>query len=303
MFDRLVVVTKPTALAELLRRHHTRGQVRFYLESRGEQIEEYQAADKVYRVALAQLRADLPTNVPRFQLERANLPSFLFRASDLVIVLGPDGLFVNVAKYLDGQLVLNINPDPERIDGVLMRHAPNQVGKLLTQIQAEQVTTSSLKLAEAVTNDGQRLFAVNDFLVGRRDQISARYRIKQRDQEERQSSSGVLISTGVGSTGWLTSLVRAAQALTGTDQSRFKVPFAWDAPYLAYAVREPFPSRYTGTSLVLGRISAHAPLLVTSEMSEGGVIFSDGVPEDALEFNAGVTVTIAPSSKSINLVD
>jgi hypothetical protein len=53
--------------------------------------------------------------------------------------------------------------------------------------------------------------------------------------------------------------------------------FPWDAEFLHYFVREPFPSRTTGASIVSGRIPPHATLTAIFEMAEHGVIFSDGI--------------------------
>jgi len=68
--------------------------------------------------------------------------------------------------------------------------------------------------------------------------------------------------------------------------------FPWDAQFLNFFVREPFPSRTTGAPLVTGRISPAAPLSVVSEMPENGVIYSDGIEADFLEFIAGTRATI-----------
>ena len=46
-----------------------------------------------------------------------------FGPEDVIIAVGQDGLVANVAKYLDGQPVVGVNPDPQRNPGVLVRHA------------------------------------------------------------------------------------------------------------------------------------------------------------------------------------
>jgi hypothetical protein len=76
-------------------------------------------------------------------------------------------------------------------------------------------------------------------------------------------------------------------------EARSRWQFPWDADYLYFTVREPFPSRRTGCSLVFGRISASASLTLESHMPENGVIFSDGIEGDFLEFNSGSRAVIA----------
>ena len=73
--------------------------------------------------------------------------------------------------------------------------------------------------------------------------------------------------------------------------------FAWDARHLVFTVREPFPTRTTGTALLFGRVTAQQPLTIESQMSENGVIFSDGIESDFLDFNSGTRATITLAEK------
>lgn len=302
MFDRLVLVTKLTRLEELLARHHSRSRVAFFLEGRGESIDEFASEHDRYQAALQTLEGALQrADLPIARCERTHVSHFDFRHKDLVVALGPDGLFVNVAKYLAGQPVLTVNPDSERIDGVLMRFAPEGVASVLPKILKDEFCTEDVTLAQATTNDGQTLLAVNEFLVGRRDQASARYRIVLGDQEERQSSSGLLISTGTGSTGWMKSIMAGAVALTD-GAPRYTVPFPRDTRSLLFAVREPWESRWTGVTLTHGRVPQEKELTIHSEMADGGAISSDGVLEDAIDFNAGTSVTIRVAAHAARLI-
>src|SRR5580765_284666 len=98
--DKLVIVTKKTALEELIERFNTREQARFYIEHMGGAFEDYEDAHQKYHRALDQLKAAAPRG-PRVQIiERGFLPNFTFGENDLVVTLGPDGLVVNTAKYL-----------------------------------------------------------------------------------------------------------------------------------------------------------------------------------------------------------
>lgn len=305
MFERIVVVKKKTSLDALLERHYSRQQAAFYLKGRGSDIWEYDGEHTAYQASLATVLDALPDSIPRQMLQRADVPNFLFRDTDLVIVIGPDGLCANVAKYLPTQPMLTVNPDESRIDGKLMLFSPKDALATLPHVLKGKFNCRSLTLAQAQTNDGQTLLAVNDFLIGRRDHISARYTLQHGGKSERQSSSGILISTGVGSSGWLRSVLAGACALTGGTRQQIAglpIPFDWEALRLAFVVREPFPSAYTGASVVSGSIEAGKEFTVVSEMTEGGVIFSDGVPEDALEFNAGCKLTISVAERTARLI-
>src|SRR5438309_5678702 len=119
-FEKIVVVTQKTALEELVQRYNTRDQARFYLEHMGIPFAEYQAAHDQYHASLARLKTYLPPKMRSQVIERSFLPNFLFDPRDLVVTLGRDGLVVNTAKYLNGQPLVAFNPDPERVDGVLI---------------------------------------------------------------------------------------------------------------------------------------------------------------------------------------
>jgi hypothetical protein len=67
-------------------------------------------------------------------------------------------------------------------------------------------------------------------------------------------------------------------------------------------VREPFPSRTTRASLVFGKITLETPLKITSHMAKNGVIFSDGIESDFLEFNSGSTAVVTIAEKKGLLV-
>lgn len=300
-FDRIVLATKPTRLEELLHRHHSASRVAFFLESRGEAIEEYADEHDRFHASLDVVQRSLPRELPMADCPRAYVSQFLFRPKDLVIAVGPDGLFVNIAKYLDGQPMLTINPDPKRIDGILMRFRPEEVKEIFPRLLSGSYQTEAITLAKAETNDGQTLFAVNDFLVGRLDQRSSRYRIEFGGKTEHQSSSGVLISTGTGSTGWIKSVVAGASALTDAP-ARLTIPFARNARHLLFVVREPWQSRATEISVSCGQIDYKNLLAIISEMSEGGAIVSDGVLEDAIAFDAGAHVTISVAEKAAHLI-
>src|SRR2546430_1782690 len=93
---------------------------------------------------------------------------------------------------------------------------------------------------------------------------------------------------------WQRAILCSGSTFKGSARVRLnvKTEFAWDAKYLFYTVREPFPTKTTGASLVFGRVTAETPLILESRMAENGVIFSDGIENDFLEFNSGTQAVI-----------
>jgi len=299
---KIVLVTRETRIDGLRKRFNSVDQVSFFIERRGGKVQDYLAEDRVYKESIALLESELSTWGRVQVLDRLYLPNFVFGPEDTVVAVGQDGLVANTLKYLaGGQPLLGINPDPDRWDGVLLPFRVGDVREAIGEVLAGRHRSRSVTMALARLNDGQEILAVNDFFIGQRTHTSARYFIESGGAREQHSSSGVIVSTGLGATGWLKSLVHGAVAIaaaTGHAGGEARtVSLPWDAESLYFTVREPFPSRQTQCGLVFGEVTRERPLRLRSLMAENGVLFSDGIESDFLEFNSGaeVEVTIAPA--------
>ena len=307
--DKVVVVTRKTALEELVQRFNTRDQARFYVEHMGASFAEYQAAHDTYHAAIAKLRGAIPTGVRSQWIDREFLPTFTFGPHDLIVTIGNDGLVVNTAKYLDEQPLLALNPDRARVDGVLVPFAVGGAHSAIRGALAGTFPIRRVTMARAELNDGQTLYAVNDLFIGQKSHVSARYSMRYRGREESQSSSGVIVSTGAGSTGWLRSMLTGAvgvvQAFPEGKNAwpiRDKYQFDWEADYLVYSVREPFVSKLSAAGLCFGRVELGEALEIVSQMPQNGVIFSDGVEEDNLAFNSGAIARVGVAQRKLHLI-
>jgi len=69
-----------------------------------------------------------------------------------------------------------------------------------------------------------------------------------------------------------------------------------------FVVREPFQSKTSQVDLTAGILSNGAKLIVESYMPTKGVIFSDGIESDFLNFNAGSIATIGIAKEKAKLV-
>lgn len=300
--DKIVLVTKQTPLQELVHRFNSVGQARFYINQSGESFDPIESFNDKYLGALELIRRSVPQTLHYQEIDRSFLPNFVFGPNDLVLTLGPDGLVVNTAKYLDQQPIVAFNPDPKVIDGVLVPFQPSEAVNAISSALVGRLNLRKLTMGQATLNNGQTLRAVNDFFIGQKTHVSARYEIRFRDRHETQSSSGIIVSTGAGSTGWYRSVVKGATAIA--DSLRNEPPnshsYAWpsDLDQLRFSVREPFESRATSANICSGVITPSTPLEIVSYMPQNGVIFSDGVEEDFLPFNSGSSVRIEISPRS-----
>ncbi|BBH68675.1 hypothetical protein ACTI_53600 [Actinoplanes sp. OR16] len=287
---RIVVVSRRSELDELLARHGTRGAAAFFLRQRGRDLDEVTARHEALQAALRDVGAAAPADWRRGHVERADLPRFLFAPEDIVIAVGQDGLVANVAKYLSGQPVIGVDPEPGRNAGVLVRHRAAAVGALLRKPPAADVRT----MVVARLDDGQELYGLNEIYVGHAGHQSARYVLADSaGNRERQSSSGLIAGTGTGATGWCASIARERAAAP-------PAPAPGD-PALAWYVREAWPSPATGVTLSAGTLDGGQELELTSE-SERLVAFADGLEQDALELSWGQRITLAVARKHLNLI-
>lgn len=304
MFDKLVVITRQTRLQELVARWNTVAQARFYLERAGGNFAEYADEDAAYQRALDQVLRALAIGLKLQRLDRALVPTYLFAPGDLIVTVGQDGLVANTARYAGAQPIVAINPDPARFDGILLPFAAADARAAVGRALERKARIREVTLAEAALADGQRLVAFNDLYVGARTHVSARYRIAIGDQTEEQSSSGVLVSTGAGSTGWMSSVFNMASGVAaftgGTAGPGRTLP--WEDPRLLYVVREPFRSRHSQATVIAGEVGAGDRLVLESRMPSGGVIFGDGVEADFLAFESGATVRIGAAAQRAQLV-
>jgi NAD kinase len=304
--NKIILITRSTRLEELVARFNTLGQAKFYVEHLGADFSDYEIEHGSYKNALQATETQL-RSLGRVQvLDRAFLTNFVFGEQDAVVVLGQDGLVANTLKYLQAQPVVAVNPDPARYDGVLLPFGVGDVGRVMIDVFAQKRRIREITMAKAELNNGQKLYGVNDLFIGPKSHISARYQLSIGSRNEPQSSSGIIVSTGLGSTGWFKSILAGVRgigsALGKPIAADALANFKWESDYLYYTVREPFPSKASAATLVFGKVTLKEPMKLVSQMPEHGVIFSDGIESDYLEFNSGIQAVISVAEKKGHLV-
>lgn len=244
------------------------------------------APDVMYKAELAKVRQCL-------HRQRANIvdclrheaQSFIFRADDVIVILGDDGAFVNIAKLLQDQMVITVATATKHC-GRLMKFTTSTFEAHAPNLFTGKSAFTRVSIARAETSLGHTCEAVNDFYVGRADLRSSRYAIL-RDTFADQVSSGVIISTGTGSTGW----EKSARA---TDRN-YEERELCDETLNVYT-RE----LCHGTNF--GVISGTDEITFRSNDNDTRII-ADGVLLDAamLLLPAGATVTICANVRSVKL--
>lgn len=303
-FEQVILIRSKTRLEQLIERFNTKAQAQFYIERSDGDFKMYENEHQDFYDALNHIQKAILKHVKCKVLDRSFLTNYLFAPDDIIVVLGQDGLVANTAKYVKGQPIIAVNPSPEKYDGVLLPFTVQQVDKAIKNLLAGTYKTRKITMAEAHFSDGQKLLAFNDFFIGQKSHVSARYIIYFEGKAETQSSSGVLISTGAGSTGWMSSVFNMTKGILNYYQQEyddFQKTLAWEKNELMFVAREPFLSQTTGVSLCFGFIK-NQKLKVESLMPDGGIVFSDGIEADAIVFNAGTKVEIGIAKEKANLV-
>lgn len=295
MDPRIVMVRRRTDYEALLIEHGTPQMAEYRVRERGIDPAGLLKDHRTVSSAADRVLGLVPTTWRKSWVLREDLDRFRFEADDVVVTVGYDGLVPNVAKYLHGQPVVGINPFgvPQR----MMHFRPGQIREVYaTLMEKRALTLERRPMVEASIADGGTIFALNELFVGHASHQSARYDLRLADASEFQSSSGIIITTGTGATGWASSIAQA----TGLPLDDLPEPTA-DWGY--FLVREAWPSPSTGTSLVRGRVGTtpEDTLRVTSKMQEGGLIFGDGIESDHLRLGWGQTAEVRVSQRALNL--
>jgi NAD kinase len=343
--NKIILIKSPTRLDQLVQQYNVAAQAQFYIEHLGADFSDYEKEHHTYVKTVEEAERILSGLGNVQVVDRDFLPNFIFGKDDTVVTIGRDGLVANTLKYLDGQPLLGVNPDPGRWDGILLPFTLSDLASAVQQVFLKKRTIREVTMAKASFPDGQTLYAVNDFFIGARTHISAHYVISQGTLEERHSSSGIIVSTGLGSTAWLRSIVEGAskivarvgqltkmnhtesqmvknisiersfeeekaeaaeEAIEGEsgseDHEALPATMGWDSDFLYFSVREPFPSKTSGNTMVFGKITPSEPLKILSLMPRHGVIFSDGIESDFLNFGSGIEAVISIAEKKGRLV-
>jgi NAD kinase len=294
LVPRIVLVTRPTEIEALVAMHGTLEQAKFILRSQGRGTDDLEVRHERLKHAVAAVTTALPNAWRRVRLDRSELSRFVFENDDVIVPVGPDGLVANVAKYLDGQPVIGVNPDPSSYEGVLVTHRAECVVEKVHDVLHARAAFALRTMVEARFGDGQRLLALNEIFMGHVGHQSARYELSFGDSWERQSSSGIIVATGTGATGW-------ARSIDRERGNAIPLPAPLERR-VAYFVREAFPGSGFHVDHTGGLLAEAQGLIVRSEMNEGGVVFGDGIEDDRVEFGWGTTATVGVANERLRLV-
>jgi NAD+ kinase len=202
---------------------------------------------------------------------------------DLLLSVGGDGTFLEVARYAIETPVLGVNSDPQRSTAFFCAADRSSIQPRLEALLTGTLSEVRLTRLQASINETPLpYYALNDLLVAHVNPAAVTaYILHLGDASEPQKSSGVWIATPAGST----AAIRAAGGRVMPLRSR----------KLQYLIREPCFGDGNPFRFLKGIVPPHTPLRLTSRMRRGR-LFMDG---PHLRFPLGLgdvlTVTTAPT--------
>jgi len=220
-------------------------------------------------------------------IDYSSIKKEFLKDTDLVLTLGGDGTFVKAAHLVEDSLILGINSNPETSEGVLTSITINEIDKL-KNLNERKFETIERQRADVILN-GKMLNekAINEVYIGAASQFhTSRYKIKFKNKEEEQRSSGVIVSTGTGSEAWFLS--------AGGK------PFHYKDKKLSFIVREPyFGKRIFIPTLLSGEIFEGEKLIIESSREFGGII---AINDSVYDFNTEDVVEVKLSNKPLKVI-
>lgn len=214
---------------------------------------------------------------------------------DLIIALGGDNHFTYVAHQILGSKILGCNSDTLTSRGKLLGFNPISL-KETVELNWNDALEEEWSMIYGVIEypNGaylETVSCVNEISIRNScPDLTSRYVIQYGDTIEEQKSSGLLLYTGAGSTGWYSSCV-------GLSESELEF-FPKDANYFKTFSRE--LSVKAKTTYQLTDFVVDTKLTVISEMNGG--ICVDSLPERVYPFPPGTVATFQLSKEKLKII-
>ncbi|MBP7281535.1 MAG: NAD+ kinase [Leptospiraceae bacterium] len=254
--------------------------------------------DKIYNSHLRQLKSreilkqEVFENgkfIFRDELENLDLSKF-----GIIVALGGDNHFTYVAHHCEKNRILGCNSDSETSFGALLAFTPQTLKEtVLKEWNDTQEENWSIISVEIEYPDGKKINTVNAVseisIRNANPDLTSRYVISHEDKKEEQKSSGLLLYTGAGSTGWYASC-------KGEDNEQ--VSFSKSANFFRVYARE--LSRKARQTFKLTDFTVTKSCQIISEMNGG--ISIDALPERVYSFPAGSTAKLYLSNEKLKVI-
>lgn len=206
---------------------------------------------------------------------------------DLVLSVGGDGTLLRAAYCVKGKAIFGVNSNAKKSEGALcFVEARDLEEKIKKVIEGQFFLKNFTRARVFFTNKGYSYNALNEVYIGSAASYhTSRYILRFKQIKEQQKSSGIIVSTGLGSTAWYSSIAR----------ENFNPEFQ----ELRFIVREPYQGRLSNFSLIKGSITGKQKLFLKSKMKDAVVVIDSIVK---VPLDSGQEVKISISQKPARFV-
>lgn len=205
-------------------------------------------------------------------VSREELSAKALEGASCVISLGGDNHFIFVSHFLDATPIIGVNADRIRSHGGLLSLDERNVEAVLGRLRKGEGRLQTWSRIDAFVDGKPVGRATSEILAGervRKDMSRHALSLNGREEEE-QKSSGLLVSTAAGSTGWF---------------SAYGSPFPRGRGEARWALTEPFP-RDKKYRLRTGSLKAGDRLRVRSLNDADGFVSVDCLRDAAFPFGS-----------------
>lgn len=224
------------------------------------------------------------------------------RNYDAVLSLGGDNSFIYVTHYLDPSIpVIGINSDPGRSLGKLCAWNSSDLARVVRHLQEENYKIEKWPRLQATIDDKSLIPATSEYYFGEdRSKDMSRHVLIHRGKQYEQKSSGIILATGAGSTGWRSS--------AGRYRHPFGNQFNRTRAQGRFIVREPFqPNTFrfyldqlTGEQRYTGKLEPGEEIILHSLNDGKGYATADSWEEYA--FPRGSTAVVKISDQPLRVI-
>lgn len=210
-------------------------------------------------------------------------------AYDMVFSVGGDGTLLRTSHFIRNQRIMGINSSTRYSVGALCSVTHDKFRTKLEDIMAGRYRIKRVYRMRVAIN-GRRIpiLATNDVLYTNiSPAATSRYLIQYGRVREEHKSSGIWISTPIGSTAAIHAAGGVAQKLSERR--------------LQFKTREPYQGIYSPYKLIHGYVPARRKLVVLSKMVNA-MVFVDG-PNDAYRISYGDRVEFTLAGEDLHVIE
>jgi len=208
---------------------------------------------------------------------------------DLAISIGGDGTFLSAAHYIKDIPILGVNSNRERSEGALTTIDLSQLNKKLKEIiENKSLIKNYTREKVQIIKKNKKIdteLALNETFFGNvNPHHTTNYEIEYNSKIESQRSSGIVISTGTGSTAWY-------YAAGG-------FPFSREKRQLRFKIRELYRRKLHKPTIKKGKMKKDEKLTIVSKMNHA-IIAIDSIRTYLINKNDKVEISVGNPLKVI----